>query len=102
MANIEFIIPWYMKDLRFTPGTVADIGNIRLVLKRRNQQNNNNWRLYMHIRTKEAGGVREALKKEVAVAEYDGKLSLSEAQEAVRQYFQEFVEGIVGACLPTV
>ena len=95
MTNCKIIIPWYMNDPRFEPGTVADVGDIRLILQRREQKNNNNWRLYMLIRTHKYNGVSDDLKRGVAVAEFISNVSLFEAQEAARQYFYVFLENLI-------
>ena len=84
-----------MKDVRFTPGTVADIGNIRLTLKKTDRIKNNKWRLLMEVRTRKEHGVTDDLKRGVAVAEFNGKLTLSEAQAKANEYFVEFLAGII-------
>lgn len=88
-------IPWYMTDARFKAGTVADIGNIRLTLDKTDRMKNNKWRLYMEIRTRKEHGIKDALKRGVAVAEFDGKLTLNEAQKKATEYLTDFLVGII-------
>lgn len=88
-------IPWYMKDPRFTAGTVADVGNIRLTLKKTDRMKNNKWRLYMEVRIRKEHGIKDDLKREVAVAEFDGNISLSEAQEKANEYLADFIGSIL-------
>lgn len=88
-------IPWYMHDPRFTPGHVADVGNIRLILRQTERSTNNKWRLYMEIRTCKEHGVPDDLKRGVVVAEYSGKLTLDEVHKAVDSYYLDFVEGLI-------
>ncbi len=92
---MKYIIPWYQKDVRFKPGTVADIGNIRLYLRKTNREKNNKWRLYISIRTCKEDGVEDSLKREVAVAEFRGNLDLKEAQEKANKYLENFLFGIL-------
>lgn len=88
-------IPWYMRDARFEPGTVADVGDVRLTIGRTERKKNNKWRLYMGIRTRKKNGVDDDLKRDVCVAEFRGDLTLGEVQEKVSDYFLDFISGIV-------
>lgn len=88
-------IPWYMTDPRFEVGTVADIGNIRLKLEKTDRMKNNKWRLYMLVRIRKEHGIKDDLKRGVAVAEFDGKISLSEAQEKTTEYLTDFLASII-------
>lgn len=88
-------IPWYMTDIRFPSGTVADVGNIRLTLKKTDRIKNNKWRLYMEVRIRKEHGIKDDLKREVAVAEFDGNISLSEAQEKTNEYLADFIGSIL-------
>ena len=92
---MEVRIPWYMKDERYTAGTVADIGNIRLRLEKTDRMKNNKWRLYMFIRTRKEHGIKDDLKRAVAVAEFDGKITLNEAQEKATEYLIDFLAGMI-------
>ena len=88
-------IPWYMTDTRFEAGTVADIGNIRLRLEKTDRMKNNKWRLYMFVRIRKEHGIKDDLKRAVAVAEFSGKITLSEAQEKATEYLTDFLAGII-------
>lgn len=86
----EYIIPWCENHPYYEPGTMADIGMIRLELKRTNREKNNKWCVYMCIRTYSRYGAEDDLKRGVCVARFPGKLSLKEVQEYTRQYLSEF------------
>ena len=88
-------IPWYMTDPRFKAGTVADIGLIRLTLEKTDRMKNNKWRLYLGVRTRKEHGIKDDLKRDVAVAEFNGKLTLNEAQEKATEYLADFLVGII-------
>lgn len=91
----EVKIYWYMEDPRFEPGTVADIGNIRLYIRVTERQKNNKWRLYMAIRTRKENGVKDNLKREVLVAEWDRSYSLREVQGKTERYLRKFITDLV-------
>lgn len=84
-----------MTDLIFEAGTVADIGNIRLKLEKTDRTKNNKWRLYMFVRIQKEHGIKDDLKRAVAVAEFNGKITLSEAQEKATEYLTDFLVGII-------
>ena len=84
-----------MNDPRFEEGTVADFGNVRLTLGKTDREKNNKWRLYMEIRIKKEDGIKDDLKRGVAVAEYNAELTLEEVHEKVANYFIKFVAGIL-------
>lgn len=88
-------IPWYMTDPRFKPGTVADVGNIRLTLDKTKRTKNNKWRLYVEVRILKKHGIKDDLKRGIAVAEFDGNITLSEAQEKATEYLTDFLESIL-------
>lgn len=88
-------IKWYQTDPRFTPGTVADIGDIRLYLRMTDRAKNNKWRLYMSIRTRPRNGVEHLLKREVCVAQWDATLTLAEVQYKATAYLCDFLAGII-------
>lgn len=88
-------IPWYVNDPRFKAGTVADVGNIRLELKKTERAQNNKWRLYLHVRIRKEHGIKDDLKREVAVAEFDGNLTLEQVQEKADEYLNDFIMSIV-------
>ena len=99
MAKVEYpcrgCIPWYMRDSRFDPGTVADVGDVRLTIGRTERKKNNKWRLYMEIRVHKKNGIADDLRRGVCVAEFQGDLTLGEVQEKVSDYFLDFASGIV-------
>lgn len=86
----EYVIPWCKNHSCYEPGTMVDIGMIRLELKRTKREKNNKWRVYMCIRTHSRYGVEDGLKRGVCVASFPGKFSLKEAQEYTRLYLSEF------------
>lgn len=90
-------IPWYMLDRRFEPGTVADVGDVRLTLGRTDRKKNNRWRLYLEIRIRKEYGVGDDLKRAVCVAEFDGALSLAQAQQQASDYFVDSISRTVFA-----
>lgn len=90
-------IPWYVTDARFKPGTVADVGDIRLELRKTDRAKNNKWRLYLYVRVNKEHGIKDDLKRGVAVAEFDGKLSLEQAQAKADEYMKDFVLGLVAS-----
>lgn len=92
-------IYWYMSDHRFDPGTVADIGNIRLHIRATERKRDNRWKLYMSIRTRKRDGVKDDLKREVCVAEFERSLSLKEVQRKTEAYLQNFIEALVSETL---
>lgn len=92
-------IYWYMSDPRFEPGTVADIGNIRLYLRVTDRAKNNKWRLYLSIRTRKKDGVCDDLKQNICVAQWDRSLSLREVQHKAEIYFHDFIEALVAETL---
>lgn len=80
-------IPWYMKDKRFAPGTVADVGN-SLRLKLYNPESKpNEWRLYMAIRTQKDNGVEDNLLRGLKVAVFKKCQTLQEAQALADSWF---------------
>lgn len=91
------VIPWYLKDPRFAPGTVADVGDVRLTLGRTHRERNNKWRLYLEVRTRKKHGVADDLKRGVCVAQFDGNLSLDQVQEKAAEYFVGFVLSMASA-----
>ena len=95
VSKVMITIPWYMQDKRFEPGTVADIGGIRLILKRTQRKKNNKWTLFMCMRTFKTDGVTDDLTRELHVATFDGHMSLSEAQCKANEYFKNFITGLV-------
>lgn len=88
-------ISWYETDPRFNPGTVADIGDIRLFLRMTDLQKNNKWRLYMGIRVRSSNGRPDDLKREVCVAQWSGDLTLKESQHNAEKYLEKFLYGII-------
>ena len=92
-------IYWYMEDPRFEPGTVADIGNIRLYIRVTDRAKNNKWKLYLSIRTRKKDGVRDNLKYAVCVAQWDRRLSLKEVQHRAEIYLHGFIEDLVAETL---
>lgn len=86
----EYRIPWCENHPCYEPGTMADIGMIRLELRRTERKKNNKWSVYMCIRTCSRYGVEDSLKRGVCVARFPGTLSLKEVQEYTRQYLSEF------------
>ncbi len=92
-------IYWYMSDPRFDPGTVADIGNIRLYIRVTERKRDNKWKLYMSIRTRKNDGVKDDLKREVCIAEWERSLSLKEVQHKAEAYLQNFIEALVSETL---
>ncbi len=93
--STDYIIPWYTHDSRFTPGTVADIGNIRIKLERTDRAKNNKYRLYMMIRTRKEDGIKDDLKRGVAVAQFSGKMTLQEVQEETKAYLISFLGSVI-------
>lgn len=91
-------IYWYIDDPRFAPGTVADVGNIRLHIRATDRMKNNKWKLYMSIRTRRRDGVIDDLKREVCVAEWERRLSLKEVQFKAENYLRVFVEDLISDC----
>lgn len=92
---MSLIIPWYTKDTRFEPGTVADVGDLRVRIRKTERKSGNQWRIYTEWRTHEKDGVKEELKREICVAAYSGKLSLEEIQQKATEYVKNFVFGIL-------
>lgn len=92
-------IHWYMDDERFEPGTVADVGNIRLCIRKTRRQQNNKWRLYVAVRTRKQDGVSEDLKREVCVAQWDGRLTQNEAKDRATRYFCKFILDLAKATM---
>lgn len=88
-------IYWYMDDPRFEPGTVADVGNIRLHIRVTDRAKNNKWRLYLSIRTRKKDGVCDDLKQNICVAQWDRCLSLREVQHKVEIYFSGFITDLI-------
>lgn len=84
-------IPWYMKDTRFDPGTVADVGN-SLRLKLSNPEfKPNEWRLYMAVRTWKDNGVnRDNLLRGLKVAVFKNCQTLQEAQTRAEIWFSSW------------
>lgn len=83
-------IPWYMSDVRFEPGTVADVGHsLRLTLSKL-KSNPNEWRLYMAIRTLEKDGITDRLTRSVKVAVFKQCLSLKDAQTRAESWFSNW------------
>ena len=87
----EYRIPWCKNHPCYEAGTMADIGMIRLELKRTKRKTNNKWCLYMLIRTTERWGADDDLKRGVCVARFPAKWSLEEAQEGTRLYLAEYI-----------
>lgn len=87
----EYRIPWCKNHPYYEPGTMADIGMIRLELERTNRAKNNKWCLYLCIRTTQRWGVTDDLKRGVCVARFPAKLSLEEAQKCARSYLAEWI-----------
>jgi len=90
------MIYWLQNDKRFKPGTVSDLKNIRLELKqiKRNGAEINTWRLYLSIRTYKEDGIKNDLKRKVAVAEFKKCKSLKEAQYRAEKYYKNFINGL--------
>ena len=91
-----FKIPWYMTDTRFKAGTVADVGDIRITIKKTDRKRNNKWRLYMGVRTRKINGVADDLKRDVCVAEFKGSLLLEQVQKCADNYLEYFLKSILG------
>ena len=85
-------INWYMTDPRFEPGTVADVGYVRVYIRKRG----NKWRLYVAIRTKELYGVYSVLKREVCVGQWPSSFSLEEIQRFACGYLCDLSMLILG------
>lgn len=81
------------------PGAVADVGDLRLSLRRTNREKANKWRLYMEIRTHKEYGVEEELKRGVCVAEFEGSLTQEEAINKANQYLLMFIGGLVSTIM---
>lgn len=96
------MIPWYMEDKRFKPGTVADIGSsIRLVLNQTEKyQNGKGWtgideyRLYLSLRTHKEDGAGDTLKRGVKVAVFKKCKSLKDAQDRANIWFSGWRGGL--------
>lgn len=88
-------IKWYKTDPRFAPGTTADIGDIRLMIRKTDRKANNKWCLYMAIRTRNSNGTTDDLKREVCVARWSGNLSLGEARRLAEEYLLRFIGGMI-------
>lgn len=96
------MIPWYMEDTRFKPGTVADIGgSIRLVLNQAEKYQNgkgwvriNEYRLYLSVRTRKEDGAGDTLKRGVKVAVFKNCKSLQEAQDRANIWFTGWRGGL--------
>lgn len=92
------MINWYMEDKRFKPGTVADQGDIRIILKQpmkyvQGQGDTivpDRWRLKISIRTYKENGVKDSLKRPVTVAEFKKCESLKEAQKRAEEWLRVF------------
>lgn len=92
---MTYKIPWYMKDIRFTLGTVADVGDVRIEIRKTDRKTNNKWRVYLSNRTNKKNGVKDDLKREICVAQYSGLLTLEEVQEKTEKYLEDFAFGIL-------
>lgn len=97
------MIPWYMQDSRFKPGTVADIGDsIRLRLwqtEKRTPQGwtkSNEYRLYLEVRTHKEDGADDDLKRGVKVAVFKKCKSLQDAQDRAEIWFTGWRDGLFG------
>lgn len=95
-------IPWYMDDPRFEPGTVADVGNVRIYLRKTDRKSNNKWRIYIAVRTRKGHGVPDSLKREVAVAQFSDAFTLEEAQHLAEAYLADFLGPILADCNPNM
>lgn len=85
------IIPWYVYDERFQPGTVADVGHsLRLRLLKPKTKSGNEWRLYMEIRTSAADGAGDRLTRGTKVAVFKKCKSLQEAQFRADDWFRNW------------
>lgn len=92
---MAYKIPWYMKDARFKAGTVADVGDVRIAIRKTDRETNNKWRVYLSNRTYKENGVKDSLKREICVAQYSGLLTLEEVQEKAGEYLEDFAFGIL-------
>lgn len=99
------LIPWYENELYFEPGTVADVGSLRLILAEQRKGFSgdykplNRWRLYVSmIVSKEdnpAQPVDWVLKGECLVAEFRKCRTLQEAQKRAGLWLEVFILNIM-------
>lgn len=95
------MIPWYMEDNRFKPGTVADIGySIRLTLEQMSKHTPegrkpiSEFRLYLRVRTLKADGAKDGLRMEARVATFKKCQTLQDAQERAEIWFSRWRCGL--------
>lgn len=87
-------IPWYMNDIRFEPGTVADIGHaIRLSLHK--VDNKDEYRLYLQVRTIKKYNGKDDLKLRIRVATFKKCSNLQNAQNKANEWFAEWATDIL-------
>ncbi len=97
---MNYRIPWYMDDPRFEPGTVADVGNVRITIRKTKRKTNNKWRIYMAVRTLKQHGVPNGLKRDVTVAQFSSEFTLGQAQLIAEAYLADFLGSILSKCDP--
>lgn len=89
------LIPWETCSTETKNGVIADIGDIRLILKR----NSNNWTLSMGIRVYTTDRSHSMVRPPSTVLQIPLPCELEEAKEITQKYFTKFLASVINTLI---